>query len=63
MADIARIVAKLVSSGRGTLAADENVTTANARLLAAGVPATADNRRAYREMLVAPQPSPVSGPR
>jgi fructose-bisphosphate aldolase class I len=52
MADIARIAAKLVSSGRGMLAADESVTTMNARLLAAGVPATAEQRRAYREMLV-----------
>jgi fructose-bisphosphate aldolase, class I len=52
MADIARIAAKLVSSGRGILAADESVSTMNARLLAAGVPATRENRLAYREMLV-----------
>jgi fructose-bisphosphate aldolase class I len=52
MADIARTAAKLVSSGRGMLAADESVTTMNARLLAAGAPGTAESRRAFLEMLV-----------
>lgn len=52
MADIARIAATLVRSGKGILAADESVSTMNARLAAAGVSASPDNRRAYREMLV-----------
>lgn len=42
----------LVGAGRGILAADESVTTMSARLTAAGVPATEDNRARYREMLV-----------
>ena len=52
MADVARIAATLVRSGKGILAADESIATMNTRLAAAGVPATAENRRAYREMLV-----------
>jgi fructose-bisphosphate aldolase, class I len=49
---MARIAAALAGSGRGMLAADESVPTMNARLVAAGVRVTAENRRAYREMLV-----------
>jgi fructose-bisphosphate aldolase class I len=52
MANLALTAATLVRFGKGILAADESVSTMNARLTAAGVPATADNRRAYREMLV-----------
>ncbi len=44
--------AALVAPGRGILAADESVKTASARLAAAGVAATGENRRAYRELLV-----------
>jgi fructose-bisphosphate aldolase class I len=44
--------AVLVRSGKGILAADESISTMNARLAAAGVARTAENRRAYREMLV-----------
>lgn len=52
MADMARTAAELVRSGKGILAADESVSTMNTRLAKAGVPATAEHRRAYREMLV-----------
>lgn len=52
MAGNARTAALLVRSGKGILAADESVSTMNARLSAAGIAPTEDNRRAYREMLV-----------
>jgi fructose-bisphosphate aldolase, class I len=52
MADMIRAAARLVRSGRGILAADESVPTMNSRLAAAGMTGTAENRRAYREMLV-----------
>ena len=48
----ARTAAALAGAGKGILAADESVPTMNARLMAAGVRVTAENRRAYREMLV-----------
>jgi fructose-bisphosphate aldolase class I len=51
-AGAARAAAELVRSGRGILAADESVPTMNGRLARAGVPGTAGNRRAYRDMLV-----------
>ena len=44
--------ARLVGGGRGILAADESVGTMSRRLEAAGVPASAERRRAYRELLV-----------
>jgi fructose-bisphosphate aldolase class I len=50
--DTTLIAAEMVRSGRGILAADESPATMNARLTGAGVPATEENRRAYREMLV-----------
>jgi fructose-bisphosphate aldolase class I len=53
MADTAQTAALLVRSGQGILAADESVSTMNARLVKAGVAGTAGNRRIYREMLVA----------
>lgn len=49
---IRQTAALLVRSGKGILAADESVSTMNARLSAAGVAGTEENRRAYREMLV-----------
>lgn len=52
MADMTETAARLVRSGRGILAADESVRTMNSRLAAAGVPATTEHRRAYREMLI-----------
>ncbi|MFN2479637.1 MAG: class I fructose-bisphosphate aldolase [Pseudonocardiaceae bacterium] len=42
----------MVSRPRGILAADESIGTMSSRLEKAGVPATAENRRDYREMLV-----------
>ncbi|MBV9730092.1 MAG: fructose-bisphosphate aldolase class I [Pseudonocardiales bacterium] len=42
----------MVSRPRGILAADESIGTMSSRLEKAGVPATAENRRAYREMLL-----------
>ena len=42
----------MVSRPRGILAADESIGTMSSRLEKAGVEATADNRRAYREMLL-----------
>jgi fructose-bisphosphate aldolase class I len=52
MGDVARTAAELVRHGKGILAADESVSTMNARLAGAGVVPTAETRRAYREMLV-----------
>lgn len=52
MDHMARIAAALAGAGKGILAADESVPTMNARLVAAGVRVTPENRRAYREMLV-----------
>lgn len=46
-----QLATQLVRSGRGILAADESMATMNRRLYAAGVPATEQNRRAYRELL------------
>lgn len=43
---------RLVAGGRGILAADESVRTMSQRLADAGVPASAEHRRAYRELLV-----------
>ncbi len=42
----------MVSRPRGILAADESIGTMSSRLEKVGVAATAENRRAYREMLV-----------
>jgi fructose-bisphosphate aldolase, class I len=42
----------MVSRPRGILAADESIGTMSSRLEKVGVPATAENRRAYRELLV-----------
>jgi fructose-bisphosphate aldolase class I len=44
--------ATMVGGGRGILAADESVSTMNKRLEKVGVEPSADNRRAYREMLI-----------
>jgi fructose-bisphosphate aldolase, class I len=52
MAEMIKTAARLVRSGKGILAADESAPTMNKRLAAAGVAGTAENRRAYREMLV-----------
>ena len=42
----------MVSRPRGILAADESIGTMSSRLEKVGVPATEENRRAYREMLL-----------
>jgi fructose-bisphosphate aldolase, class I len=49
---VASAAAALVAPGKGILAADEGITMMSARLAAAGIPATRENRQAYREMLV-----------
>jgi fructose-bisphosphate aldolase class I len=41
----------MVAPGKGVLAADESIGTMSSRLQKAGVEATAENRRRYREML------------
>ncbi|MGH3909688.1 MAG: class I fructose-bisphosphate aldolase [Pseudonocardiaceae bacterium] len=51
-APLDRTARGLVSGGRGILAADESVPTMSSRLRRAGVVASAENRRAYRQMLV-----------
>src|SRR3954469_17062442 len=52
MSSCRRIAAQLVASGRGIVAADDSIATMSARLEKAGVAASAESRRAYREMLV-----------
>ena len=42
----------MLSGGRGLLAMDESTGTCNKRLMAAGIAATPENRRAWRELLV-----------
>src|SRR5690349_19468845 len=49
---VASAAAALVAPGKGILDADESAATTSARLAAAGIPATPENRRAYREMLI-----------
>jgi fructose-bisphosphate aldolase class I len=46
-----QVAAELVAPGKGILAADESIATMSARLRAARVPATEENRRVYRELL------------
>lgn len=43
---------EMVSRPRGILAADESIGTMSSRLEKAGVPVSAENRRAYRQMLM-----------
>jgi fructose-bisphosphate aldolase class I len=43
----------LVAPGKGILAADESLGTIERRFKSAGVPSTEENRRAYRELLLA----------
>lgn len=51
MTTIREIAAALTAPGKGILAADESVATMSSRLEKAGVTATADSRRFYRELL------------
>ena len=50
--DLAMTTAALITRGRGILAADESIATMSDRLRGAGVAPTAENRRAYRQLLV-----------
>jgi fructose-bisphosphate aldolase, class I len=50
--DLTTTAAAMVAPGKGILAADESIGTMSKRLDAVGIPATAENRRAYRDMLV-----------
>jgi len=52
MRDVTATAGRLVRCGKGILAADESVSTMNARLARAGVVPIPEIRRAYREMLV-----------
>lgn len=52
MTQLATTAAALVAPGKGILAADESIGTMSKRLEAAGIEPTAENRRAYRDMLV-----------
>jgi fructose-bisphosphate aldolase class I len=52
MTSVARRARQLVASGRGILTADQGRGMMNARLAAAGAPATGDCRHAFSEMLV-----------
>jgi len=53
MAPCRQIAAQMVAPGKGVLAADESIGTMSGRLEKAGVEATAENRRRYRELLAA----------
>lgn len=50
--DLMRTAAELMTRGRGILAADESIATMSDRLRRAGAAPTAENRRAYRQLLV-----------
>ena len=50
--DLMRTTAELITRCRGILAADESIATVSDRLQRAGAAPTAENRRAYRELLV-----------
>lgn len=52
MLQLTKTAATLVAEGKGVLAADESVATMSSRLVKAGVEASVENRRAYRELLV-----------
>ena len=49
---VASASAALVAPGKGILDTAESVATASARLTAAGIAATPEHRRAYRELLI-----------
>jgi fructose-bisphosphate aldolase class I len=51
MGSCRQIAEQLVAPGKGVLAADESIGTMSSRLEKAGVEATAENRRRYRELL------------
>ncbi len=51
MSTCREIATAMTMTGKGILAADESISTMSARLEQAGVTATADSRRTYREIL------------
>ena len=51
MGSCRQIAQQLVAPGKGVLAADESIATMSGRLEKAGVEATAEHRRRYRELL------------
>lgn len=53
MGSLRQIATQMVAPGKGVLAADESIATMSDRLAKAGVEATAENRRRYRELLAA----------
>jgi fructose-bisphosphate aldolase class I len=52
MKRVALAASALVAPGKGILAADESIATMSARLSAAGITPSQQNRRAFREMLI-----------
>lgn len=52
LSDLRAVAARLVTGGRGILAADESIRTMNERLLTVGVDATPEHRRDYRQLLL-----------
>jgi fructose-bisphosphate aldolase, class I len=50
--DLMRTAAELMTRGRGILAADESIATMSDRLRCSGAAPSAENRRAYRQLLV-----------
>lgn len=53
MTDLSDTAHQLVRSGRGILAADESVASADKRLTAYGIPPSAEMRRQYRDLFLA----------
>lgn len=51
--ELANTAKQMVASGRGIIAADESSATCTKRFDAVGVPCTEENRRAYREIIIA----------
>jgi fructose-bisphosphate aldolase class I len=49
--EVSSAIAALLTPGKGILAADESLPTIGARFEEAGIVSTAENRRAYRELL------------
>ncbi|MFH2019082.1 MAG: class I fructose-bisphosphate aldolase [bacterium] len=52
MSELNEIAKKMVSAGKGILAADESSGSVEKKLASVGIESTKENRRAYREMLL-----------
>jgi fructose-bisphosphate aldolase, class I len=52
LTDLHAVAERMVSNGRGILAADESISTMSQRLEAAGIPASETMRRDYRQLLL-----------